>query len=131
MLLCFAGFVIGRWPHELGLELVLGHTGLLCADVLHVQPEDAGELGQVVGVAAGGQHLQHLAGAHRVRLLGRERVLAHVAFGVGQKGVAVGLVVEGEAHLVQRITLAGHGAVERGGAGDGAGGRAHGVSCDG
>jgi hypothetical protein len=39
---------------ELRLELVLGHAGLLGADVLHVQAEDAGELGQVVGVAAGG-----------------------------------------------------------------------------
>jgi hypothetical protein len=47
--------------HELGLELVLGHAGLLRADVLHVQAEDAGKLGQVVGVAAGGDELQHVA----------------------------------------------------------------------
>ena len=36
-----------------GVELILGPAGLLGADVLHVEPEDPGELGQVIGVAAG------------------------------------------------------------------------------
>ena len=35
------------------LERLDRHAGLLRADVLHVEAEDAGELGEVVGVAAG------------------------------------------------------------------------------
>ena len=53
-----AGLVVGG--HELGLECVLGHAGLLGTDVLHVQLEDAGKLGQVVGIAPRGQQLQHV-----------------------------------------------------------------------
>ena len=34
------------------LEFLDRHTRLLCAEVLHVQPEDAGEFGEVVDVSA-------------------------------------------------------------------------------
>ena len=39
--------------HQHGLEFVFGHARLLRADVLHVEAEDAGEFGEVVGIAAG------------------------------------------------------------------------------
>jgi hypothetical protein len=80
----------GRCGHQLGLELFLGHAGLLRTDVLHVQPEDAGELGQVVGVAAGGHQLQHVAWRGWRGLLLVQAVLAHVGLFVGQEGGAVG-----------------------------------------
>ena len=46
---------------QLGLEVLDRHAGLLRADVLHVETENAGELGEVVDVAAGGDHLEHVA----------------------------------------------------------------------
>jgi hypothetical protein len=55
-------------------------------------------------------------------------VLLHVALFVGHKGLAVGLVVERKAHLVQGIALLGLVAVERCGAGNGGKLKGHGVS---
>ena len=45
------------------LKRLDAHAGLLRADVLHVEAEDAGELGEVVDVAAGLDHLEHVAAA--------------------------------------------------------------------
>ena len=49
------------------LEFLGRHAGLLGADVLHAEVEDAGELGEVVDVAAGVDQLEHVAFAHRLR----------------------------------------------------------------
>ena len=88
------------------------------ADVLYVQPEDAGKFGQVVDVAAGCQQGQHVAGADGLALFGVQAVAGAVAVFVGQEGGPVGAVVEREAHLVQRVALHGHATVKQRGAGD-------------
>src|SRR5512145_2356985 len=88
MILAISNLLAGR--DELGLELFLGHAGLLGADVLHVQAEDAGELGEVVGVAAGGQQLQHVARTDRLALLGVQAVLRAIGVLVRLEGGTVG-----------------------------------------
>src|SRR5690606_28300846 len=93
----------GRQP---GLERFLGHAGLLCADVLHVEAEDAREFRQVVDVAACLDQLEDVAVANRLALLRAQAVLLAVGVLVAQELGAVGRIVEREAHPVQRITLA-------------------------
>jgi hypothetical protein len=70
---------------EHGPELVFGHACLLRPDVLHVQAEDAGELRQVVGVAAGRDQSQHVTAPDRVALVLIEPVARAVGVLVPQE----------------------------------------------
>ena len=56
------------------LERLDRHAGLLRADVLHVEPENAGELGEVVDIPAGGDQLAARCAHHRFALLRRQSV---------------------------------------------------------
>ena len=85
---------------QLGLERVDAHAGLLRANVLHVEPEDAGELGEVVDVAAGREQLEHVAIFDGGALLGVEAVLRTIGVLVLEKRSAVLFAVEGETHAV-------------------------------
>ena len=93
--------------HESGLELVLGHAGLLSPDVLHVEAKDAGDLGQVIGVAASRNQAEHVARANGARLPRVEVVLAHVGLFVRLEGIALVGRVEGKAHLVEGVAFSG------------------------
>src|SRR5688572_8559575 len=94
------------------------HAGLLRADVLHAQAEDAGELGEVVHVAARRDQLEHVAPAYRLALRAVERELAAIGVLVAQELGAVPGAVERVAHLVERVALARLRAVEDHGARD-------------
>jgi hypothetical protein len=76
------------------LEIVKAHAGLERAEILHVEAEDAGQLGQIIDVAAGFDHRQHVAVRHRLALFGRQRELAAIAVLVGAERLAVGSVVD-------------------------------------
>ena len=61
-----------------GAEFFDAAAGLLGADVLHVETEYAGEFRQVVDVAAGVDHRQHVAAPHGVALCVVQAVLAAI-----------------------------------------------------
>jgi hypothetical protein len=90
---------------------------LLGADVLHVQAEDAGELGQVIRIAAGSNQLQHVRRGWQ-RPAARQAVLAHVGLFILPGTRRGSAIVERKAHLVEGIALFGLLAVKRGGAGN-------------
>src|SRR5271165_832360 len=106
----FGLFVLGD---EASLERLLAHAGLGGAEVLHVEAEDAGELSEIVDIAAGREQAEHVARPDRLRLLAVEAVGEHVGLFVGPEGGAIRRVVEGEAHLVERVAALGHRAIER------------------
>src|SRR4029077_8088186 len=86
---------------ELRLERVDGRAGLLRADVLDVETENPGELGEVVDVAAGLDHREHAAAPPRRALLVGEVELPAIGVFVAHEGRAVLGAVEGEAHAVE------------------------------
>ena len=90
---------------SLCLERLDRHAGLLRADVLHVEAENAGELGEVIDVAAGLDQLEHVAALHRRALLGRQAVFGAVGVLVAEERRAVLRAVEREAHAVERVAL--------------------------
>src|SRR3984957_19506498 len=83
-----------------------------------LRAKDAGKLGEVIDVAAGLDHLQHAAAAHRRALLIGERVAAAIAVLVAQEVGAIFGAVEGKAHAVQRQALLRLRAIEDGCPGD-------------
>src|SRR6476661_3115630 len=74
---------------ELRLERVDGRAGLLRADVLDVETENPGELGEVVDVAAGLDHREHAAAPDRGALLLAEAELPAIGVLVAHEGRAV------------------------------------------
>src|SRR5262245_41418161 len=104
--------------HQLGLEIVDAHAGLLSTDVLHVEAENAGKLGEVVDVAAGLDQLEHVARLDGRALLLGEPVFAAVAVLVLEKRGAVFRAVEGKAHAVERKAFLRLIPIEHGGAGN-------------
>ena len=93
--------------HEHGLEGLLRHARLLCAEILDVQAQDAGKFGKVIDVAAGGDELQHLTVADGLALLRIQAVARAIGVLVLLERLAVRGVVELIAHLVQGVALAG------------------------
>ena len=73
--------------------------GLLRADVLHVEAEDAGEFRQIVGVAAGLDHLQHVAAFHRRDLFFVQMIFRAIGVFVREECLAVGGVLN-EKHIL-------------------------------
>ena len=53
----------------MSLNACFRHAGLLRADLLHVEAEDAGPFRQVVDVASGLEQLEHVAVLHGLPLL--------------------------------------------------------------
>src|SRR4051794_22838008 len=88
---------------EMGLEVFDAHAGLLGADILHVEAEDAGEFREVVDIAADADELQHVAAADRRLLRLAEAIAGHVALLVREERLPVLRGIKGEAHLVQRV----------------------------
>src|SRR6188768_742332 len=86
-----------------GAEVLDAAPGLLGADILHVQAEDPGELGEVVDVAAGGDQRQHVAAPDCLALRLVESVLPAIRILVTQELGAVMRLVERETHLVEWI----------------------------
>src|SRR6187551_294226 len=97
-------------------KLFNGDAGLLGADVLHAEPEDPRELGEVVDVAAAMDECEHVAPPNGVALLGREAVSAAIGLFVAHEREAIPGGIERVAHLVQRVALLGFHAVEDHGA---------------
>ena len=87
------------------LELVNFHSSLLRADILHAQPENSGELCEIIDVVACLDHRQNVTITQRPLLLLVQLVFLHVCFFIGKKGFAIGFRVEGKAHLVQGISF--------------------------
>ena len=81
------------------------HPGLLRPDSWTSEAEDPGELGQVVDVAAGGEQFEHVAPADRPLLFVVQAESVHVGFFAGHEGLAIGLAVERETHLVERVAF--------------------------
>jgi hypothetical protein len=100
------------------LERLDRHARLLCADVLHVEAENAGELGEVIDVAARLDHLQYAAALHCRFLLVVEAEFPAISLFVGNKGGTIFGAVEREAHAVERQALLRLVSVEDGGACD-------------
>src|SRR6185503_10648270 len=99
-------------------ELFDRHAGLLCADVLHAEPEDAGELREVVDVAARMNEREHVAPPNCFALLAGEAVRAAITVLVAQECNAVFRSIERVTHLVERVSFLGFRAVEDHGARD-------------
>src|SRR6185436_7527862 len=99
-------------------EFIDAHAGLLGAHILHVEPEDAGEFGEVVDVAARRDHRQYVAAAHSLALLEVESVFPAIRILVLAERLTIGRLIERETHLVQRVAAARGAAVENGGAPD-------------
>src|SRR5262245_55485931 len=74
---------------ELLFELLDSHPGLLGTHVLNGQPEDAGELGEVVDVAAGRDQVEDITVADRRFLAVVQAVARHVRLLVKPEGLAV------------------------------------------
>src|SRR5579862_1482271 len=74
---------------QLGFERIDAHAGLLRTDILNAEAEDAGELRKIVDVAAGFDHREDVALAHRFALLGIEAVFRAISYLVAQESGAV------------------------------------------
>ena len=124
------GFADRRGNQQLLTTGNLAHDGRVClflmdypqrarlkllgrAEILHVEAEDAGEFGEVVDIATGGEQSEHIALADRLGLAVVEAVGAHVGLFILAERLAVQGAVEGKAHLVQRVTALSHRPVER------------------
>jgi hypothetical protein len=94
------------------------HAGLLGTDVLHVESENAGELGEVIDITPGLDQLEHIARLDGRPLLLVEAVFAAIGLLVLDERSTVLRAVEGEAHPVERQTLLRLVSVEHGGAGN-------------
>jgi hypothetical protein len=70
------------------------HARLLCADVLDAQSKYTGQLGEIVDIAAGGNHFQHVATFHGTTLLGGETEARAIAAFIAQQLRPVGGAVE-------------------------------------
>jgi hypothetical protein len=65
----------------------------LCADVLDIEAKNAGELGEVIDITAGLDHLQHAAAFDRRPLLGIEAIFAAISvFILEESGTDFGAV---------------------------------------
>ena len=76
------------------LEVFYAHAGLLGAHVLDAESENAGELGEVIDVAARGYQVEDVALAYRFALLVVQAVLPAVGIFIGQELLAIAGVVE-------------------------------------
>src|SRR3954462_14557458 len=85
---------------ELLLEGFDGHSGLLRAEVLYIESEDARQLCQIIDVAAGIYHLEHIAMLDCRALIRCQPELVAIAIFVVQKRRAIVGTIEREAHLV-------------------------------
>lgn len=108
-----------------GFEFFFGHASLGGAQVLHVQTQNTGELGEVVHIATSGDQAQHMACANGVGLLCVQAVLQHVRLFIRFEGVAVVSAVERVAHLVEGIAFLGLVTVKQSGSKNGFGFVAH------
>src|SRR5689334_2624197 len=86
-------------------ERFFGYPALQRPDLLHVQPEDAGPLREVIDVAAAADQRENIALLHGVALIRRNSELVEVRVFVALERVAVRGAVEREAHLVEGVTL--------------------------
>jgi hypothetical protein len=100
------------------LEFRNAHACLQCAQILDIEPEDAGQLGQIIDIAARLDHAQHIAPRHCVALLGRQVVAPAITLLVGQERGAIGLLVKRKAHGIEFEAATGEFAVEQQRAGD-------------
>src|SRR6516164_155889 len=101
------------------LEFLDREPCLLRADVLNVQAKYAGELGEVIDVAAGRDHRQHVTARHRAPLLIGQPETPAVGGLIPQESRAVCGIVERVTHLVERVALHGLLPVEYRGSPDG------------
>jgi hypothetical protein len=105
-------------PAACSFALKASTTGLLRPDILNIEAVNPGELRQVIDIAAGFDHRQHVARPDRRLLLRRQAELCAIGLWIAHELGAVLSAVEGEAHSVQRQAFLRLGAVENRGSGD-------------